>query len=338
GIYYIRIFLDDIDRIISEEGDGEEKSIHDYYYNEAFVLEYTANDVDAGFIVPIQFSILKGNITVTPVATTSIYGAPIVLSYNISGFNFEDNLAPTGEHLDGSLMLDTVNWGNLLLGVGPYYIVQDDVFAVLDSRQNVSENYKVTFATGIQHTVTAREIQISAVNESKQFGNADPTFRFSVDPAQFDWYAPTGNSVERLLKDTIFSAYTSSDKDGELFLFSSNGRITRAEGEAVGTYAYNSSSSAITISNQNYKVVLSVEGKSFTITKREVSISSDGYFTVILHKDYTDGNFPNVKTITPGYVVLSGGGVNVDEAIKAARVRKEKLRRESGSSADWSES
>lgn len=327
GIYYIRIYLDEIDKIIlDEEGNPVEsdKSIHDYYYNEAFVLEHTENDYD-DFIVAVQFAILKGDIYVTPVATASVYGDVINLSYNISGFSFDDNRAPTGEHLDGSLKLDTASWGSLLLGVGPYYIVQGDVFAVLDAYQQVSENYNVIFTSGVQHNVTPRTIQISAVNESKQFGNPDPTFRFAVDPAQFDWYAATGNSVERLLKDTVFSAYTFSDKDGEVFRFFADGnRIKRVEGENVGAYAY-LPTSAIAISDQNYKVVLSVEGKSFSVDKREVVISSNGYFTVILHRDLQASNLPDITAITPGYTVVSGGGTKVDESIKAALVGQLKL-------------
>ncbi|MCM1455968.1 MAG: hypothetical protein NC037_05540, partial [Bacteroides sp.] len=315
GTYYIRIYLDDI---YTDENNKQ--------YNEAFVLAPSETDNKLGFNVPIQFSILQGLVVITPVATESVYGDEIELKFEISGFVGELNAdgkyeAPlTGEYLDGSLKLDAAYWGNSLeIDAAIYEIIQERLFIVRHEDQSVSENYAVEFKEGIKHTVKQRTVNVSAVDQSKQFGNSDPAIYFSVSTEQFGWFTAVGGtgSIENLIKkEVLLNGYDFIEQKDKLLIFSSGGRITRAAGEAVGSYTYDASS-AITTNNNNYEIVLSVEGKTFTIQKRQVSIDASGQFLVKLNSEYDPDNAPDTSGITLDYA-LESKDVTFADAIKTA--------------------
>ncbi len=292
GTYYIRIF-------IPED-------------NAVFVMELNENEIVTGKIIPIQFTILKGRVIITPEATSSMYGDRIELSANISGFDFKGGAAPTGEHLVGSLKLAINNWNpaNSMVDVGEYRITYDDQFRILDANNQQSGNFDIVFTENILHTITQRRVAVSVWDESKQYGDIDPIIRFAVDSAQFDWYS---GGIEALLYTIFGNNYKQTDNLDGVYLYDSNGRITRSKGENAGSYTYIAPSAGAFDVNGNYTIALTIGSESrFIIEKRNVTLDAKGQSTVIKY-----GQTPDISSVRIDYSLASKDVKFADEIASA---------------------
>ena len=139
-------------------------------------------------------------------------------------------------------------------------------YAITQGTLALSANYALTYV-GANLTITARPITVTAEAKTKVYGNADPALTYHVT---------SGNLVE-----------------GDSF----SGALTRAAGEAVGTYAITQGTLAL---STNY--TLTYVGATLTITPATPSIVvTGGPFT------YDGNQHPAIVSVTGvGNAVVSG--------------------------------
>ena len=174
--------------------------------------------------VTADFTITAADLTVTASDQTKVYGATDpALSYTITGFvNDEDE-----SDLDTAVSISRAVGED----VGTYTITPS---AAADS------NYTVSFVTA-DFAITAADLTVTASDQTKVYGATDPTLTYSITGFQ-------GTDTEADL-DTAVS-------------------ISRAAGEAVGTYTITPSAAA----DSNYTV--SFVTADFAITAADLTVTA----------------------------------------------------------------
>ena len=133
-------------------------------------------------------------------------------------------------------------------------------------------NYNVTVQGGT-FTINPKAVTIAVADKEKTFGDADPEFTYTIDPALVG--------------------------DDDL-----NVTLSRADGEAVDTYAINA---AYDTANKNYAVTVEPGTLTIHAAEQQVEIVSDyvsGYSLVLV---YTDDNAKYTYDGAAMYDVTSAG-------------------------------
>lgn len=227
---------------------------------------------------PMNYYINKKAVTITINSTTGVYGDAQEFGYTVSGLVGKDlaawdavNYTFTPES-GLSLPLPSV-W--ILLGgknlnqdncagkdVGSYKLS----FDTLVSNGALSDNYELPILVEAKHVITQREIVVSAVASSKTYGDNDSAINFTIDATTLPASVSASNITSVIKNATVVSSA------GDVITMTGDGLITREAGEDVGEYAYRASTSSFD-TDSNYKVVIDIEGKTFTITKRTVTVT-----------------------------------------------------------------
>ena len=233
---------------------------------------------------PYTFYIEQCVVTITPIATESVFGDDIILDWDYTVPNGVD-VTKEGEKLVGSLRLRTptgVNWAvNALLDVGSYEIIQNE-----DDPFKVNDNFRITFIPAIFHQITAREVNIVAWNDTKSYGDVKDDFLFGVDTAQFGWFTRRGggHNVDAVL-ELVFKNYKADTSVTEAgYKFYKAGDLISCSADRysnVGDYPFIADENAFMANGKNYTITINVEGKNLTITQRTVGLDVSGQFTVV---------------------------------------------------------
>ena len=227
---------------------------------------------------PMNYYINKKAVTITINSTTGVYGDGQEFGYTVSGLVGKDldawdavnyTFAPESGL---SLPLPSV-W--ILLGgknlnqdncagkdVGSYKLS----FDTLVSNGALSDNYELPVLVEAKHVITQREIVVTAVSSNKVYGDNDSTINFTIDATTLPASVSASNITSVIKNATVVSSA------GNVITLTGDGLITREAGEDVGEYAYRASTSSFD-TDSNYKVVIDIEGKAFTITKRTVTVT-----------------------------------------------------------------
>lgn len=229
---------------------------------------------------PMKYYINKKAVTITINSTTGVYGDNQTFGYTVSGLVGDDLKAWNAEdytftpesglslpHPDVWILLGGKNLNQdscAEKNVGAYKLSFDTSV----SNGALSDNYELPVLVEAKHTITQREIVVSAVSSTKTYGENDSAINFTVDATTL----PAGVSADNITS-VIKNATVVSDSSSVRFIeMTGEGLITREAGEDAGTYAYRASASSFDI-DSNYKVVIDIEGKAFTITKRTVTVT-----------------------------------------------------------------
>ena len=227
---------------------------------------------------PMNYYINKKAVTITINSTTGVYGDGQEFGYTVSGLVGKDleawdavnyTFAPESGL---SLPLPSV-W--ILLGgknlnqdncagkdVGSYKLS----FDTLVSNGALSDNYELPVLVEAKHVITQREIVVTAVSSNKVYGDNDSAINFTIDATTLPASVSASNITSVIKNATVVSSA------GDVITMTGEGLITREAGEDVGEYAYRASTSSFD-TDSNYKVVIDIEGKAFTITKRTVTVT-----------------------------------------------------------------
>ncbi|MDE6060714.1 MAG: hypothetical protein K2G31_04520, partial [Clostridia bacterium] len=244
--------------------------------DEYFVTnDYTSTNGEQTFVsCTIDFTIRKGEATVKAISNNALYGDKIdstVLRYTIEGYE--------GEVTSGSLKLNVANWDpNELIHVGRYQIIEDEKFYI-------NEYYNVTFESA-ELRIAPRGITISTWAQSKAYGDDDPSFKFGVSAAQFDWYTSRGDgyTVDSIVAKIFanFGSFTIESVDEvDYYLFSvSKSYINRSSGEDVDTYDYIVYTTMFDLGEDF--TVSAQTAQMFTILQRTVVLDVGNQSTVLL--------------------------------------------------------
>ncbi|MDE6302831.1 MAG: hypothetical protein K2M36_04530, partial [Clostridia bacterium] len=250
---------------------------------------------------PYTFYIEQGVVTITPVATTSIYGDDIVLEYTYTVTN-DVNVNRDGERLVGALRLRTpagVNWAiNALIDVNSYEIIQDE-----NNEFRVNDNFRISFTPAVFHQITAREVNIVAWSDTKSYGDIYTDFLFGVETSQFGWYTRRGGGfkVENVLADIfeLYKASTSAEvEDYKLYEAGDLLSCTAGRFSDVGDYPIIADANAFTTNSRNYTIAIDVENKNLTVVQRTVTLDVSGQFTVV-----GQGTHINTSAVRPTFSI-----------------------------------
>ena len=171
--------------------------------------------------VGVDFSITPKSATITADAQTKAFGqADPVFTHTTVGLTNGDTSLATPPVCDVA---------GAHVAVGTYPITCHDA---------VDPNYSITYTAGTL-TVTPKSVTVTADAQTKVYGQADPTFTYSVAPAL---------------------------ESGDVF----TGALSRAPGENVGLYAITQGDLAL---SSNYS--LTYVGADFAITQRAVTVTAD---------------------------------------------------------------
>ena len=211
-------------------------------------------------------------------STTGVYGDNQVFGYTVNGLVGKDLDAWDGVNYaftpESGLYLPTPEKWIVLGGqnltqnnfsthaVGAYKLVFDTAL----SNGAISENYELPTLVEAKHVISQREIVVSVVAGEKVYGDSDKAINFSVDASTLPAGITSANITTVLKNATVVSSI------GGTITLTGEGLITREAGEDVGAYGYRASTSSFDV-DSNYKVVIDVEGKVFTITKRSVKVT-----------------------------------------------------------------
>ncbi len=189
----------------------------------------------------LKYTILKKSAIVRVQNFEKIYGQ--IASINDLQFILEGKVEGDANNaglISGSLKLTDGSAVDSRLNVGKYVIVQNDKFEF--------KNYSVTFASGIYEVKKFEVAIVVDANQSKEFGNEDPKFTYSVSNASLPYSEP--------IESIILS-----------------GNIIRNVGMNVGVYPYDLIASKDSfVLNSNYKITISCTD-TFKIAKRNVQIN-----------------------------------------------------------------
>ena len=227
---------------------------------------------------PMNYYINKKAVTITINSTTGVFGDAQEFGYTVSGLVGKDLAAWDAANYTFapesglSLPLPSV-W--ILLGgknlnqdncagkdVGSYKLS----FDTLVSNGALSDNYEIPVLVEAKHTITQREIVVTAVSSNKVYGDNDSAINFTIDATTLPASVSASNITSVIKNATVVSSA------GDVITMTGDGLITREAGEDVGEYAYRASTSSFD-TDSNYKVVIDIEGKAFTITKRTVTVT-----------------------------------------------------------------
>ena len=212
-------------------------------------------------------------------STTGVYGDEQKFGYTVYGLVGKDLAAWNASNYtftpESGLYLPTPDKWILLGGsnltqdkfntqkVGAYKLVFDTAL----SNGEISSNYELPTLVEAKHVISQREIVVTVVEGTKVYGDSDSTINFVVSKSSL----PAGITASNITT-VIKNATSVPSDDSSVIKLTGDGLITREAGEDVGTYAYRASTSAFDV-DSNYKVVINVEGKLFTITKRTVNVT-----------------------------------------------------------------
>ncbi|MGX5681979.1 MBG domain-containing protein [Schumannella luteola] len=213
--------------------------------------EITRGTLSAGANYEIV-SFSSGTFTITPRPLTVTLGDASKVYGNVDP-------ALLAEITGGSLV------GSDQLSGTPERAAGEDVgeYAIGGGSISAGANYEITFVEGIL-TIDPRPIEVTADNQSKQYGDADP--------------APLAYTVTRgslVGTDTL------------------TGALSREEGEAVGVYAITPGTLG---AGPNYEVT--VVGGELEITPRSITVTADAATQV-----YGDADAPLTYQVTSGSLV-----------------------------------
>ncbi len=271
------------------------------YFVEIYIDKNNVNYVTADFNMDgegnqlfnrIAVTVTKGRIVVSAVETNAPYGTDLadILKYTVSGIALEDMAKEGITEAMLALALDVANYDSKgFYSVGFYNVVLKD-----NTLLNGVANYDITFMTA-QHRVTQRNIDVYTQAATKAYGDADPKFYFGVKESDLTFN--TSKTVQDILAE-IFDAtsYTSAGKENGFYLYEAGDRITRAKGEDVWNYAFNTDASLFDVGS-NYRITLQTQ-EGFTITQRQVQIDVSGQFAVV-----KSGVTPSSEGIVPSYTL-----------------------------------
>ena len=236
-------------------------------------------------------------------STTGVYGDEQKFGYTVYGLVGKDLAAWNASNYtftpESGLYLPTPDkWillgGNNLIQdkfntkkVGAYKLVFDTKL----SNGEISSNYELPTLVEAKHVISQREIIVTVLEDTKVYGDSDSTINFVVSKSSL----PAGITASNITTVIKNATVVPSDDDTVIKL-TGDGLITREAGEDVGQYEYRASTSSFDV-DSNYKVVINVEGKLFTITKRTVNVTikehqefvwteSDAYDVVYSLDDY----------------------------------------------------
>ncbi|MBO7222376.1 MAG: hypothetical protein J6V37_04935, partial [Clostridia bacterium] len=225
-----------------------------------------------------DFYINPAPITISINGETSVYGDNQSFSYTVDGlvgkeleawdpatytFSIAGLSLPTADQwiLHDGQSVTSVNIPSL--NVGTYTLSFDT--SVSDG--TISDNYVVTELVWAEHIIDQREMVASVVSTGKVFGDNDAQINFTIDASTLLPGVTSANITDILNNATVVSA------DASTITMTGEGLISRESGENVGEYGYTTDTSAFAV-NSNYKLILDVEGKTFTITQRELVITA----------------------------------------------------------------
>ncbi len=228
--------------------------------------------------VAMEYFINKRSLSIVINSTTGRYGDGQSFGYTVNGlvgadleawdpatytFTAESGLAlPSvaewimmdGVSVDGNDFSD--------YNVGSYRLS----FNLEVSNGYLSDNYALPTLTEARHIISQREIVVSAVNGTKVYGDNDGNINFTVDLTSLPQGIDSTNITDIIKNAQVVSA------DGNIITLTGDALISRNAGEDVGEYSYKATSSSFD-TDTNYKVVVDVQGKVFTITKRTVVVT-----------------------------------------------------------------
>lgn len=256
--------------------------------DDSFVTDdFAMNESGEQIFAEFDYEIVKGKVVITAKDVVVSYGASAALDYDVTGIA-KDKMS--GEGINVALLVNGTNNSRGVLDVGPYQILNNASYSEV-------ENYDVTFVSGT-YTVLQRRVMITAVNASKEYGDADPKLSFGVDLAQF---AHLYASESEILKE-IFDGY-GYEENGKItatnyVFYFADGRISRVEGEGVSQYAYNANATLFDV-NKNYSIGIQTENRYFTIKKRTVELDISGQNSVF--PSGTDLSDAVLGAIRPSY-------------------------------------
>lgn len=275
---------------------------NDTYVTDDFAMDESGNQTFSS----IDYSIIKGRAVISAKATTSAYGAKIVLEYDVDGIARED-MESEGISVALALAIDGFD-PSAVYSIGSYTIVNNVSYDEV-------ENYTVTYESNV-HVITARQITVYTWKNSKVYGDSDPEFAFGVGENQF---AYTTISVGDVLAEIFGAGYEQTGVetlDGENFyLYKAGDRISRQSGESVGEYEFNADSALFDV-NSNYAITIQ-NNQHFNITQRTVVIDASGQFSVLPF-----GSTPDPTAILPTYTI---GAVDMHLAEQIAALVDGKL-------------
>lgn len=268
-----------------------------YYFNVGYqVVEF------------IPYTIIKGNVTITAVASSSTYKDDVTLDYLLSGLD-KDTAVSNGLVVGLKLNTSVVDYTEL--DIGSYQIIQDGDAYVEAGHENFLQYYNVNYISAF-HTIYRREIKIYTVAAEKIYGEADPDFKFSVTLDQFG--GDTDAEKEAALI-AFFASFGEPTNVGDVYTFSSNGVIRRDQSsDTAGEYSFVVNSASFDI-NMNYTLDV-VNTAKFTINKRAVVLTVGGQFAV---KQASDDFDPTVDfaSIIPTFT-LSQADARFEDVIYGA--------------------
>ncbi len=194
-------------------------------------------------------------ITVTPVNVSKVYGTadPSPLPYTY---------APAlvgGDAFTGALTRDLAGAGK------PNGGEEVNNYNILLGSLSLGANYNIIFVTGQTLSITPMTVRVTANSKAKVYGDSDPAFDFTLNPAQLP-FASDGTS----------------------------GSLTRDSGENVGTYTIKQGSLTL---GPDYSIVYTPA--NLTINKKSETIAVDN---ASLNKFYGSSDPAFTPVFTPGLV------------------------------------
>lgn len=245
-----------------------------------YYVKYTLSGANAANYnspsnISITLAVSKRPITVSATAETQVFGEPAkeLKWTSVDPNNQLSNGIIGSDNLGVALECDkNIAVGRTHPDVGVYTIVRD-------TSVTLNANYDVAFNTA-NYTVVTRSISLTpSGNQSKIYGNSDPTFTYSLS----DVYTTT-NTLTSVLSDCPLTGILS--RELEAFLGGTGNR----PGENVGQYRI-IQNTLTSENNTNYDIQFSTTPVGFAINKRDVQIAaptlSSVYGETMLSFDYT---------------------------------------------------
>ena len=216
--------------------------------NSNYTLSFASN--------PAKFAITPTTLFVTPTGLSKVYGeTDPVFTYSAEGYQFGQN----GSVFSGALSRASGQ------NVGSYGYTLGTLSA--------GSNYTLSFvANPASFAITARDITLSALSQTKMYGELDPTLTYSV------------GGLGLAAGDTQAAVFT--------------GALTRAAGENVVAGGYGITQGSLQ-ANSNYNVTGFTQS-TLTITPRTITVTADAQTKVY-------GNADPLLTYTVGGNGLGNG-------------------------------
>lgn len=283
--------------------------------NAGFVLDNFKATADGQEIVKSSddnVQIRPAQLTVKATGGSSVYGEYITLEYTLEGLQYPDGKSAESpddtaavlqkEGITITLALkDVANWSEIVAGRA---LAPVNSYKITSSALSVTGgNYESDIAfTEADYTVSQRGMTIHTVNATKQYGDGDPDFKFSIAEADFDWLTKNAKLDSETLTVAKIAKEMFPDLDAPVltegnYLFNAGQRLHREEGEQVKPadaryYDFLNDMSGFEIGN-NFVITLDVSTGKFEITKRNVALDLSGNERQITSKQ--EGQLNNLK-------------------------------------------